>query len=94
MDKYKPLIGLKINVEFNGNVVNSYKIRKIQPTFESMEGRGSMFRCNVDWSKKDVAGAYPTMKFDEKTLDELLDKNLSICPFMPNLYYIIEKEDN
>jgi hypothetical protein len=91
MEKYKVLIGKKINLEFNGTALNSYKITEMLPTDESMEGRGKMFKCSVDWEKKELAGAEPTLSFDEQTLDELIETGKSVCPLFSNLHYKIAK---
>lgn len=91
--EYKELIGKKINVEFNGTVINSYKITEILPTMQSMEGRGKLYKCSVDWENKNIAGAYPILEFDAQTLNELVEKNLAICPFMSNLYYVCDGKE-
>ena len=90
--KYKKLIGKKINMEFEGKAINSYKITEILPTLENMEGRGKLYKCSVDWENKDVAGAYPVLDFDTQTLDELLKHGKALCPMPPfyaSLAYVI-----
>lgn len=89
MDFYN-LIGKKINNEFNGDVFNSFTIREIIPTSEFMEGRGRMYDCPVSWEKI-MEGSYPVLKFEEQTLKDLLTKGVAVCPFLPQLKYVIEK---
>lgn len=96
MKTYKELLQKKINVEFNGMILNSYKLTEIRPTERFMvglEGQGRMYNCSVDWANKNIDGAYPTMDFDEQTLDGLADKGLSVCPMMPNLVYRCEGKE-
>ena len=88
MEKYKVLLNKKINMEFSGNVLNSYKITEMKPTDRFMvglEGSGKVYECLVDWEDKQAVGAIPMMNFDEQTLNDLLVNGYSVCPFMPSL---------
>ena len=89
MAKYSELLNKKIDVGFGKTVINSYTITDMLPTLQVEEGRGKMYKCSVDWTNKDLAGAFPELNFDAQTLDELLEKGQSVCPFMPSLYYKI-----
>lgn len=80
-------------MEFNGQVLNSYKLTEIRPTDRLMiglEGSGKIYSCSVDWDNKKAVGAYPVMDFDEQTLNGLFKEGLAICPMMPNLVYRID----
>ncbi len=94
MKKYDSLLSKTINVEFNSMKVNSFKFTDITPThrFMSLPKRnGRIYDCSVDWTNKEIKGAYPKMSFDEQTLYELLLTGLSVCPMMPNLLYKFDK---
>lgn len=89
MEKYKDLLDKKINLCFGKTVINSYTITDMLPTLQVEEGRGKMYKCSVDWTNKEIAGSFPELNFDTQTLDELLEKGQSVCPFMPAVYYKI-----
>lgn len=89
MEKYKDLLNKKINVVFGKTVINSYTITDILPTLQVEEGRGKMYKCDIDWANKEIAGTFPVLNFDTRTLDELLEKGQSACPFMSALSYKI-----
>ncbi len=93
MEKYKPILNKKINLEFDGKILNSYKITEMKPTEKflvGLEGSGKVYECSVDWQDKKSVGAYSVMGFDEQTLNGLLEEGLAVCPTMPNLVYRID----
>ncbi len=91
MEKYQALLQKKINVELDGNVVNSYKITSILPTKDTLAGRGKLYNCSVDWENKQMVGAHPNLTFDAQTLNDLTDNNCAISPFMPTLRYVLKE---
>ncbi len=93
MEKYKTLLNKKINVEFNGTVLNSYWITDIKVTdrfIPQLESRGKVHTCSVNWQITGVAGAIPVMDFEEQTLKDLLENGFSVCPTLPNLIYRLD----
>lgn len=95
MSKYNTLLNKKINVEFNGTILNSYYIKKMRPTdryVTGYESRGIIHNCDVDWEITGVAGAIPVMDFEEQTLDDLMNNGFSVCPTLPNLIYRLDNK--
>jgi hypothetical protein len=89
MERYGILIGKKINLEFNGFAINSYKITSMTPTNENMDGQGKLYKCSVDWEKV-IIETESLLSFDTKTLDDLIDKGKAVCPIFSNLYYKLD----
>lgn len=84
---YKELLNVKINLEYLGQVLNSYKITRIRPTERFMvglEGSGRIYNCMVNWENKNIEGAYPTMDFPENVFEEFLKDGVSYMPFSDN----------
>jgi hypothetical protein len=92
VEKYKDLIGEKIDLMFNAAKMNTFEIMGMKYSGESQFGLGKMYECSVNWDNKDIGGAYPELLFDERTLNELVEKKTSVCPFMPSLYYVFSSE--
>lgn len=83
MEKYKSLINKNIETGFAGGIIsNSLKIISIAET-NRVWMDNKIFHCKVDWKNKNVDGVTPYIDFDEKTLDDLLNKGISYCP-IPN----------
>jgi len=93
MEKYKKLIGKNMDVVYNKDVLYSQKITTISIIDETLEGRGKLYKCSMEYDRS-ILNSSPTLDFDEQTLNELLEKNISICPSMQNLFYIIKKEES
>lgn len=93
VEKYQDLIGRKIGLHYGENVVNTYVITSMEPIEYRKPGLGQMFRCSITWELQS-SGTIPIMDFDEKTLNELLEKGQSVCPLMTNLIYVVISEKN
>ncbi len=92
MDKYEKIINKRINVQLDTTVVNSYKITDMKDTNRfiiGLEGYGKLYTCAIDWENI-MEGAHPFLEFDEQTLNGLLQDGFSVCPFMDNLYYVMD----
>lgn len=89
MEKYIPLINKKINLVFNDQIINSYKITMIGPSKE-VEGIGKVLKCQVEWDNKELADNVPRMDFDVKTLDDLVTTGQAICPFLAEIIFKID----
>jgi hypothetical protein len=93
MEKYKKIIGKKIDNMNNGRRFNSFVITELSPSLEKVNGFDKMFLGVVTWEdKKHVPErAQEKMLFDEKTLDDLAEKGMAVCPipFLQNMYYVI-----
>ncbi len=92
MEKYKILLNKKINLCHINTIINSYKITEMLPTDKSIDGRGKLYKCSMDWKNKNIAGAYPSLDFDEKTLNDLLTTNKTCSPFTDTIFYQIDKK--
>lgn len=91
--KYETLLNKNIQLEFNGQIVNTCRITEMTPTLNKVPGfedRGNLHNCKVEWEKK-IQGTPENqeMGFDEKTLNDLLENKVADCPGMPMLKYRI-----
>lgn len=93
MEKYQQIIGKKIKLVFNSDIINSYTIKDLTLTVENMLGRGKLYKGNVEWENKKLGGV-PFMLFDEQTLNDLLFKNKALSPDIPDMYFEIETLKN
>ena len=87
---YESLINADIRLEFNGQAVNSFKLKEIKQTEKKGENadRGFIYTCVVEWEKKTPGMADSVeMSFDEQTLKELSEKKEADCPGMSMLKY-------
>jgi len=92
MEKYKELIGKKINFQINGSTLQSYKITEIRQTDRFMvglEGSGKIFNCDIEWLEK-VDNPIPSMDFPESVLNDLINNGYAKNPMMPNMAYVID----
>ena len=96
MSKYRKILNKKINFLYCGGIVNSFKLTSIKPireSFSNLQGKKE-FKCEVDWSNKDIQGADPILIFDEDDLDGLANTGVSVCPFSPLMVYKIDNSIN
>lgn len=86
MEKYKSLIGKEIELEFNNEILDFFKIINIKQIPHRMPERGRLYRGDVEWCKNKKS---TWMEFDEQTLDELLTGR-SNSPLMKNCCFKIK----
>jgi hypothetical protein len=95
--KYAILLNRPINLEFNGEKLNSYKLTEIKPyngdvndgQEKFIRGEGKLYRCLIDWENKSIPGSDPVLLYDTQTLEDLLQRGRSECPGVPALTYRI-----
>lgn len=91
--KYKNLIGKILWTGFNDTATNCCLLIDITPTEKTVEGRGKLYECKVDWEIR-VHGILSLIDFDEQTLDELEKNGVSFntVPYYQNvLFYRVSK---
>lgn len=82
MEKYKSLLGKNINLEFNGEIINSLTINMISDKPHTIEGVGNAYKCGVNWNNKEIGSTGPRLDFDEKTLNDLTTNKIAHSPVM------------
>lgn len=90
MEKYKALIGKKIQVMMFQDVLDSYVITKIEPSNEvDKTGKADqIYKCHVQWSDKSTIGyRYPYMNFADYDLDALIKDGLAHSPILAGNYF-------
>ena len=90
MEKYNTLIGKKINIHFNDDVINTYKIKTIKDTgriLVGLEGTGKIFVCDVDFDNKEISKGIKKMEFPASVFDDLINTGIARNPMQPNMYF-------
>ncbi len=90
--QFRTLIGKRIVMEYRGKKMNAFVIKELlQPV--KVDGV-EMYKGLVEYDLPNMAGAYPILLFEAKTLYEFVEKGISMCPMVHGvgLYYYLESE--
>lgn len=83
MNKYQSIIGKTITLKDGLTVISQYSIVSMKECNEPHATRGKMYDCQMQFYLNGHLSAHKNWLFDETTLNELLDKNISYNPDMP-----------
>jgi hypothetical protein len=93
INTYEDLLNRRIDLEFQGKHVNSFKITELIATNEIMpagpEGNGRVYAGKIEWTNKNIAGCHPDMNYPESILSDLINKKKSVCEYAPDVCLIL-----
>lgn len=94
MEKYKKLLGKKIKIMHSGEKIAAYTITMINPNPIQIEGLGPGYKCGVEREPSPnsfTTNDSPTMDFELKILDDLVDRGVSQSPIQPQVSFVVEQ---